>query len=570
MVQCWASMSSHYHPRRVPPATSTNWEGLPLGTSAPVRSEGWHPPSRVSRRSLSPAREGAEGATPAWYERWSYRLPTSSEPRRPASSAVNGGSPPGISTERLRTPARRRAQLGRWLALGDAVVIAASSGLAYILRLAVGRLDLVRPFEHEIPAALAVIPLWLGLFYVAGAYRPEYLNAGGDAFRRFVAGVMAGVLALGFVSFLFNLQLARLFVAFLAGLVFLGGGALRLGVRRYLRACHRRGEMIQRTLIVGSDDDAVQLAAALSSAPDSSYVVVGYLDERRRVGDEVDGRPVLGRPNDVLQLCHAYRVGVVVASPAGVSPGTLRDLTIALEGSEVDLAVAPSLFEVVTRRMTIETVGNVPLLHVDQIRLRRGKAALKRTLDLVAASVLGVLTLPIWLAAAVAVRTSSPGIVLFRQQRVGRDGREFTMLKFRTMVADAEERLAEIAHLNEADGHFFKIEDDPRVTPVGRHLRRWSVDELPQLWNVLRGDMSMVGPRPPLPDEVAGYDQWHLRRLRVRPGITGIWQTSGRSDVAFDEAVRMDLFYIENWSLGTDLYLLAKTVSAVLSRRGAR
>jgi exopolysaccharide biosynthesis polyprenyl glycosylphosphotransferase len=438
------------------------------------------------------------------------------------------------------------------------------------LRLQVGRLDFLQPFEHELPAALGVIPLWLGLFHLVGAYRPEYLNAGGDAFRRFAAGVTAGVLALGFVSFLFNLQLARLFVAFLAVLVFLGGGALRIGVRRYLRACHRRGEMIQRALIVGSDSDAVQLAAALSSAVDSSYVVVGYLDEHRAVGDDVHGRPVLGRPTDVLEHCRDSRIGVVVVSPAGVSPGTLRDLTIALEGSEVDLAVAPSLFEVVTRRMTIETVGNVPLLHVDQIRLRRGKAALKRTLDLVAASVLGVLTLPIWLAAALAVRTSSPGSVLFRQQRVGRDGREFTMLKFRTMVADAEERLAEIAHLNEADGHFFKISEDPRVTPVGRHLRRWSIDELPQLWNVLRGDMSMVGPRPPLLDEVAGYDPWHVRRLRVRPGLTGMWQTSGRSDVSFDEAVRMDLFYIENWSVGLDLFLLGKTVGAVLAGRGAR
>jgi exopolysaccharide biosynthesis polyprenyl glycosylphosphotransferase len=496
-------------------------------------------------------------------------LSTSNEPRRSASFPVH--RPPSNSwTERLPTPARRRAQLGRWLALGDAVVIATSSGIAYLLREQVGRLDLVRPFAHELPTALAVIPLWVVLFYFAGAYRPEYLNAGGDAFRRFSAGVATGVLALGFVSFLFNLQLARLFVAFLAVLVFLGGGALRLGVRRYLRVRHRRGEMIQRTLLVGSDGDAVQLAAALRSAPGSSYEVVGFLDERREVGEEVDGCPVLGRPREVLEYCQAHRVGFVIVSPAGVSPGTLQDLTIALEGSEVDLAVAPSLFEVVTRRMTIETVGNVPLLHVDQVRLRRGKAALKRALDLVVAAGLGIVTAPLWLVAALAVRMSSPGPVLFRQRRVGRDGREFTMLKFRTMVQDAEERLAEVAHLNEAVGHFFKISDDPRVTRVGRHLRRWSIDELPQLWNVLRGDMSMVGPRPPLPDEVARYAAWHLRRLRVRPGGTGIWQTSGRSEVPFDEAVRMDLFYIENWSLGTDLYLLGRTVAAVLTRRGAR
>jgi exopolysaccharide biosynthesis polyprenyl glycosylphosphotransferase len=468
-----------------------------------------------------------------------------------------------------RTPTSRRREIGRWLALGDAATIASSSGLAYMLRQEVGRLEFVQPFAYELPTALAVIPFWVALFYFVGAYRPEYLNAGGDAFRRFVAGVAAGVLALGFVSFLFNLQLARLFVAFLAVFVFVGGGVLRLGVRHYLRTRHRRGEMIQRTLIVGSDVDAQQLAAVLSAAPDSSYVVVGYLDERREVGEQVVGLPVLGRPANVLEYCHAHRVGFVIASPAGVDPGTLQNLAIALEGSDVDLAVAPSLFEVVTRRMTIETVGNVPLLHVDQIRLRRGKAALKRTLDLLIVSALAAVTLPIWLVTAIAVRLSSPGGVLFRQRRVGRDGREFTMLKFRTMVADAEQRLDEVAHLNEAEGHFFKVTHDPRVTGVGKHIRRWSVDELPQLWNVLRGDMSMVGPRPPLPAEVAKYDPWQLRRLRVRPGMTGIWQTSGRSNVPFDEAVRMDLFYIENWSLGTDLYLLGRTVSAVLSRRGA-
>ena len=219
--------------------------------------------------------------------------------------------------------------------------------------------------------------------------------------------------------------------------------------------------------------------------------------------------------------------------------------------------------------MTIETVGYVPILHVDQIRLERSRRILKRTLDLIAASALLVLTAPLSLAAALLVRTGSPGPVIFRQERIGRDGEPFQMLKFRTMVAGAEDRLAEIEHLNEVDGALFKIADDPRVTEIGRVLRKWSIDELPQLVNVLRGDMSMVGPRPPLPSEVAQYDAWQLRRLRIRPGLTGVWQVSGRSDVPFDEAVRLDLFYIENWSLGTDLWLLAKTIPAVLRRDGA-
>jgi exopolysaccharide biosynthesis polyprenyl glycosylphosphotransferase len=453
--------------------------------------------------------------------------------------------------------------------MGDALVIAAASAIAYLVREVLGRVTAVQEFANEVPIALAVIPLWLVLFQFAGAYRPEYLNAGGDAFRRFVAGVAGGVFTLGFLSFALNLQLSRLFVVFLAVGVFLGGGSLRLRLRRALQRRQAAGELLSRTLVVGTDSDAQQLVAALSTNDDSSYRVVGYLDERAASGSDVDGTRVVGHPRDVLAACNEYGAGIVIVSPAGVSPGSLRDLTIALEGSPIDLAVAPSLFQVVTRRMTIETIGGVPILHVDQIRLERGKAILKRTVDLLAAAVLLLLSLPVWLVTAVAIRVDSAGPMLFRQQRLGRDGRPFTMLKFRTMVADAEDRLDEVEHLNEADGHFFKITSDPRVTRVGRVLRRWSVDELPQLLNVLWGDMSMVGPRPPLPHEVAAYDPWHLRRLRVRPGVTGIWQVSGRSDVPFDEAVRLDLFYIENWSLGYDLYLLGRTVSAVLSRRGA-
>ena len=444
-----------------------------------------------------------------------------------------------------------------------------SSLLAYLLREALGRADVLGEFAREVPIAIAVIPLWVALFYAAGAYRPEYLNAGGDALRRFTAGVAAGVLALGFVSFLFNLQVSRLFVAFLAVLVFVGGGALRAATRHYVRRRQRQGELVQQAVILGTDDDARELARTLNEVPDSSYRVVGFLDDEVANGAQVGELPVLGGTGDVLATAHEHGIGVVIVSPSGVAPGTLRDVTIALEGEDVDLAVAPSLFQVVTRRMTIETVGNTPLLHVDQIRLRRGKAALKRTLDLAAASTLLLLTSPIMVVAAVAVWADREGKVLFRQQRIGREGRPFTMLKFRTMVADAEDLRAELEAHNEADGPMFKLTSDPRITRVGGHLRRWSIDELPQLINVLRGDMSMVGPRPPLSDEVAEYDDWHLRRLRVRPGITGVWQVSGRSEVGFDEAVRMDLFYIENWSLGYDLFLLWRTVGAVLSRRGA-
>jgi exopolysaccharide biosynthesis polyprenyl glycosylphosphotransferase len=492
-------------------------------------------------------------------------------PERGSAHRAPDAEPRAFATgvEAVLSPATWRRKVGQRLALVDAVVIAAASLLAYVTRELLGRTSLAPAFASEVAVAIAIAPMWLALFYLAGAYRPEYLNAGGDASRRFVAGVAGGVFTLGFTSFILNLQLSRLFVLLVAVYVLLGGGLARLGVRRFVRTHQARGRFVQRAVVVGTDADASQLAVALNGSGAPTYRVVGYLDESAPPETYIDGIPVLGGTDELLRTCEQHGIGVVIVSPSGVSPGTLRDVTIALEGSPVDLAVAPSLFQVVTRRMTIETVAGVPLLHVDQIRLERGKAAIKRFLDLIVATSLLVLSAPIWLAASLAVRVTSPGPVLFRQARVGRDGRSFEILKFRTMVVDAEERFPDVAHLNSAGSHFFKVADDPRVTPVGRHLRRWSIDELPQLLNVLRGDMSMVGPRPPLPSEVAGYDAWHLRRLRVRPGITGVWQVSGRSNVPFDEAVRMDLFYIENWSLGYDLFLLAKTVRAVLGRDGA-
>ena len=472
----------------------------------------------------------------------------------------------------LTTPAQWRTRLGRRLAIADALVIVVSTILAYLARNALGEAGVVRQFSNEIPAAISVLPLWLLALYGVGAYRPEYLNTGGDAFRRFAAGTTIGVLVFGFVSFLFDLRVARLFVGFLFLLVFVLGALVRIGVRRYLSERHERGELTQNVLVVGVDSEAVDLARALRSSQHAGYRVVGFLTDDASVdvgAPVVDGLCVLGRPGEVLAVAYRERAGLVVVSPTGVEGGTLRDLRVELEGTPVDLAVAPSLFEVMSRRVTIESVGNVPILHVDQVRLERGKAFLKRSLDLVVAVLLGIATLPIVLVAAVAVRVQDRGPALFRQQRIGRDGAPFTILKFRTMTEDAEARLVNVEHLNEVGHGFFKVREDPRVTRVGRFLRKWSIDELPQLWNVLRGDMSMVGPRPPLPDEVAKYEPWQLRRLRIRPGITGVWQVSGRSEVPFDEAIRLDLFYIENWSLGYDLFLLGKTVLAVLGRSGA-
>lgn len=470
----------------------------------------------------------------------------------------------------LRASRQRRTRPGasviRLLLAGDVLAIGLASILAYWVRV---ELDpALGVFQTELPVAVAVLPLWLGILGLFGCYRPEYQNQSSEAFRRFLAGTTVAVLVLGFVSFLFVLDLSRLYVGLVFLFVLLLGTIVRTGIRRYLHQRREAGQLLRRVIVVGANDEAQQVAAAMSRYRIAGYEVVGFAADDPRSGG-IDDLPVLGPPDDILELAGRHGVDLVVLSPTAVPAGTLQDITIALEDSDVDVAVAPSLFEVVTRRVSVESVANVPILHVDQIRLEGWKAATKRLFDLVMALVLGVLLLPVTVAAAITVKVHDGGPIVFRQPRVGQDGRVFVLYKFRTMVPEAESRLVHVENLNEVGGHFFKIREDPRVTWPGRFLRKWSIDELPQLWNVIRGDMSLVGPRPPLPSEVVVYEPWHRRRLRIKPGITGVWQVSGRSEVPFDEAVRLDLFYIENWSLAYDIYLLAKTVPAVLGRSGA-
>jgi len=235
----------------------------------------------------------------------------------------------------------------------------------------------------------------------------------------------------------------------------------------------------------------------------------------------------------------------------------------------VDLIVSPGIVEVAGPRLSIRPVAGLSLLHLDRPVTRGGRMLMKVVLDRFLGLALMLGASPVLIAAAIAVKVSSPGPVIFRQTRIGVGGRPFQMLKFRSMVVDAEARLGEVDDLNEHDGVLFKIRNDPRITRVGAVLRRFSIDELPQLWNVVRGDMSLVGPRPPLPREVELYDDDATRRLRVRPGLTGLWQVSGRSDLSWEESLRLDLRYVDNWSFWLDLAILWRTWRAVVSRSGA-
>jgi exopolysaccharide biosynthesis polyprenyl glycosylphosphotransferase len=261
---------------------------------------------------------------------------------------------------------------------------------------------------------------------------------------------------------------------------------------------------------------------------------------------------------------------VAVATGPGMSPEVLRQLSWELEGTGIELVVAPGLLDVAGPRISVRPVAGLPLLHVEEPELSGPRQVLKATVEWLFATVAFIVILPILALLALIIRLDSPGAPLFRQTRVGRHGRDFTVYKLRTMHADAESLLESLRDQNEAaDGLLFKIREDPRVTRVGKVLRRWSLDELPQLWNVVRGDMALVGPRPPLPGEVSQYGPEVARRLLVRPGITGLWQVSGRSNLSWDDSVRLDLYYVENWSLALDAMIVWKTFFAVFRRDGA-
>jgi exopolysaccharide biosynthesis polyprenyl glycosylphosphotransferase len=315
------------------------------------------------------------------------------------------------------------------------------------------------------------------------------------------------------------------------------------------------------------NDEAIRLSDVTGSGP-FGFRPIGFVATGPH-SSETDGLPVLGLVADLPRVLSDTGADCVFVASSAVTVDEMRNISKLVRRAGAELRVTAQLPEVLSSRLAIQAVGGVMSLSLKPVRLTGPQATAKRTFDLLLGAIGLLLSLPLFAAIALATRLLSPGPIFYRQERVGRYGTPFTLLKFRTMVVGADALLPSLKQQNEAVGPLFKIRRDPRVTRIGGWLRRWSLDELPQLINVLRGDMSLVGPRPPLPHEVTQYQDWHFDRLEVRPGITGLWQVNGRSDLSFDEGARLDIFYIENWSLAYDLFILAKTIPAVLSSRGA-
>jgi exopolysaccharide biosynthesis polyprenyl glycosylphosphotransferase len=402
------------------------------------------------------------------------------------------------------------------------------------------------------------------------AYEHRFLGHGTDElWRVWTAGVylLAGASLAAYVA---NADVVRGLVVVGIPLSVVGVLAVHGVARLLLHRMRHLGRCLQKALAIGSERSVAELVRTTRSDPNAGLEIVGACVTRSR-GPSIEDVPVLGAPADAFAALRAVRADTVILTAwSDVAQEDLRRLSWDLEGSGAQLLVAPRLAEVSAPRMHIRTVHGQPLLNVEEPEFTGLRRVAKKALDL-CLTVPGLLVLsPLLLLVAIAVKVSSPGPVLFRQERVGKHTQLFRMTKFRSMYVDAEARLAQLEHLNEhGGGPLFKMRQDPRVTPVGRFLRRFSLDELPQLFDVLTGTMSLVGPRPPLPREVQLYEADVRRRLLVRPGITGLWQVSGRSDLSWDDSVRLDLSYVENWSLLLDLKIIVRTVAAVLGRSGA-
>ncbi|MFI7400893.1 sugar transferase [Streptomyces sp. NPDC049541] len=414
--------------------------------------------------------------------------------------------------------------------------------------------------------------LVLAALAVGRAWAPAVLGQGAEEFRRLGRSLFAAtvVLALGGIALTSRNIKLWIFVAIPA--IALVTMTERYVLRLWLHKQRKEGRCLRPVLAAGSPATVRDLISRTRKFPHIGWRVEAVCtpDGRGREGDQLDGVPVVGRLTDVAKHVHhdGYRVVAVTPDPHW-TPDRLQRLAWNLEGSEAEMVVAPVLMEVAGPRLHVDAVLGIPLLRVSLPAFTGGRRAIKAVVDRVGAAVLLLLFAPLMVSVALLVLADSRGGAFYRQRRVGKDGREFTILKFRTMVADAHRARAELADQNEGAGLLFKVRHDPRVTRVGGVLRRYSLDELPQLFNVLTGSMSLVGPRPPLPEECAAYDPDIRRRLLVKPGLTGLWQISGRSDLPWEEAVRLDLRYVEDWSLALDTVILWKTMRAVLHGQGA-
>jgi exopolysaccharide biosynthesis polyprenyl glycosylphosphotransferase len=475
--------------------------------------------------------------------------------------AANGGKIERRAARRLSTWTRDYLRQVALADLGCAVV-----GVFIAAQVRFG--SSVTPMYLGLSLALPV--LWIVALWLSGAYDVRFIGTGSDEYRKVLTAGVSLTAAVAIFSYTVNLQLSRAYVVIALPSVTVFDLLARFAMRKRLHQNRMHGKCLHNVVAVGHELAVADLVTELGRDRYHGLTVVGACVVRPGECDEVVGVPVYGGLDDITAAVKAFDADTVAVTTFPEMDGVrLRSLAWELEKTGTDLCVSPALLDVAGPRTTIRPTAGLTLLHVDHPQLAGFRLVLKGLFDRCAAAAALVMLAPVMAALAAAVWLHDRGPVLFTQMRVGKDGHSFRMYKFRTMVVDAEQRRTQLLPSNDSDGVLFKLRKDPRVTAVGAHLRRLSLDELPQLFNVFLGHMSLVGPRPALPDEAEKYAEHVRRRLVVKPGLTGLWQVNGRSDLSWEESVRLDLRYVENWSFALDLQILWKTISVMMRGSGA-
>jgi exopolysaccharide biosynthesis polyprenyl glycosylphosphotransferase len=476
-----------------------------------------------------------------------------------------------------KTVAPWQKAYSRRLVATDLVAVLFGVGLAQVLRFGTvaNEINVYRSIDYT-QVSIGIAAAWMLALAFHRSRSPRVIGAGTEEYRRVTIATLATFGTVAIISMLFKLEIAR---GYLMIALPIGIAALTLGrylARRRVVKARAQGHCITRVLVVGNATAVRDFTRALAREPWSEYRVVGACvsgeDEHSLIDVPGVGTVrVFGNESNIGAAVAATNCqAVAVTATERLDGRGIRDLSWELEKHGIDLLVSPGVVDVAVPRLKMRPVAGLPLIHVEKPQYHGAKRFEKRLFDLVFSSMVLLCGLPVLLAVGLAVKLTSRGPVFYRQERIGLDGKPFQMIKFRTMVQGADKMVDQLASLNESEGGvLFKIKDDPRVTPVGKVLRKFSIDELPQFINVLKNDMSVVGPRPPLPREVKTYDDYVKKRLLVKPGITGLWQVSGRSDLSWEDSIRLDMFYVENWTMVSDMVIALKTVKAVFGHSGA-
>jgi exopolysaccharide biosynthesis polyprenyl glycosylphosphotransferase len=466
------------------------------------------------------------------------------------------------------------AIIGRLLT--DAILINLGFFLAYWVRY---QLQWFRPVDESfqvpygayVPYSLTLTGILLLIYWAEGLYSSRRKRSYLYDVYIIVRGAITGVAALYVLSLVYRVVLLSRLIPAYAGITVILLLAISRAADKFIQGqMRKRGHGVQRVLIVGAGETGRMIMRNTAAQPELGYHVVGFVDDKPERGNRNLGRfKGLGSTDQIEEIIREQAVDVVIIALPWLYHRKILGIIGQCERLKVPVRIVPDLFQLSLTQVDIDDLNGVPLIGTKSVSIKGWNLAVKRAIDVILSGLSLALLSPLMLIIAVLVKLESPGPAVFRQTRIGRGGRKFTVYKFRTMREGAEQEQDALRDLNEAQGALFKIREDPRCTALGKFLRRRSLDELPQLYNVLRGEMSIVGPRPQLAGEVEQYQPWHKKRLETWPGLTGLWQVSGRSDLSFDDMVLLDIYYVENWSLLLDLRIALKTIPTLILGTGA-